>query len=103
MTKKRKLKLPHQIKREDGQKVRPIHPRNSWMKPKRFQDYFTLTELSWEVDRDVSWVRKLEKQGRIPRATRHKIGELHIRLWSPEQVEEIRTIIHEIKKGRPPK
>lgn len=73
----------------------------SYLKPKKFQTYLTLSELSREIGKDPSWLRALEKEGRIPKASRAKRGKLEVRLWSPDQVEEIRGIIAEHRVGRP--
>jgi hypothetical protein len=73
----------------------------SWMKPKGFEDYFTLKETSLAVQRDPAWLRKLEAADRIPKAHRVKVGKLSVRLWSPRQVDEIRTVISRMKRGRP--
>lgn len=73
----------------------------SFMKPERFKDYVTITELSRITLKDVSWLRRLERAGRIPTASRVKRGELDVRLWSPSQVDEIKVILSNIKTGRP--
>lgn len=75
----------------------------SYLKPKGFQNHVTITELERIIDRDVSWIRKLERAGRIPTATRRQVGVLSVRLWSPAQVEEIKLIVSKIKRGRPSK
>lgn len=73
----------------------------SFFKPAQFQDYVTISELSRLVGKDISWLRRLERAERIPKASRVKRGELEIRLWSPLQVEEIREILSTLKMGRP--
>lgn len=77
----------------------------TWLKPRGFEHYFTLTELSREIDKTQSWLRKLEKDGRIPKAKRVPSGNIPggVRLWSPKQVEEIREIISKLSPGRPRK
>jgi hypothetical protein len=75
----------------------------AYLKPKKFQDHVTITELSRIVDRDISRLRQLEREGRIPQAARVKRGTLQVRLWSPEQVEEIKEIISKMRPGRPKK
>lgn len=72
-----------------------------YMKPERFKDYLTITELAIFVPADISWIRKLEREDRIPKAQRVPMGKLQIRLWSPEQAEEIKQIIRGHKIGRP--
>lgn len=72
-----------------------------FLKPQRFEDYFTLTELSREVNRDTSWLKQLERDDRIPKAHRVQHGELSIRLWSPAQVKEVKEILSQMKPGRP--
>ena len=73
----------------------------NYLKPLKFRDYLTLSELSKLVERDPSWIRALERDGRIPKASRVKRGELQVRLWSPEQAEEIAEIISHHRPGRP--
>jgi len=72
-----------------------------YMKPKGYENYKTLTETSVAVERDPSWLRKLESDGRIPKAHRVKLGGLSIRLWSPNQIKEIKQIVNNMKRGRP--
>jgi len=74
----------------------------SYMKPNRYQDHKTLGEVAREIGVDVSWLRKLERADRIPKATRVQRGSLSVRLWSPAQVEEIGEIISQHRPGRPP-
>lgn len=73
----------------------------NYFKPRGRKDYLTLTELSIKVQRDPSWLRHLERIGRIPKAARVKRGKLLIRLWSPEQADEIERIISTHRVGRP--
>ena len=91
-------------------KGRPRRPRviqgrrmrdTDYMKPKGFEDYLTITEMSRSVDRDISWLRKLEREGRIPEAHRVVVGKLSVRLWSPTQRDEIYIIVNSLKRGRP--
>jgi hypothetical protein len=70
-------------------------------KTKRFPNHMTITEVARACDRDISWIRKLEKDGRIPKAQRVQAGAIMVRLWSPTQVEEIKTVISNMKTGRP--
>jgi hypothetical protein len=75
----------------------------SYYKPKGFEKHLTITELSRHVNRDVSWIRQLESDARIPKARRVRHGKLTIRLWSPAQVEEIEIIFKAMRPGRPAK
>lgn len=75
----------------------------SYLKPPKFRNHVTITELSRIVKRDISRLRQLERDDRIPKATRVERGTLQIRLWSPEQVEEIKDIVSKLRPGRPPK
>jgi len=72
-------------------------------KPEQFKDYVTISELAMMVERDISWLRLLERLDRIPRASRVQRGQLSIRLWSPAQVEEIKIVLSKMKIGRPRK
>jgi len=71
------------------------------MKPAKFQDHLTLAELSARLDKDPRWIRRLEDAGRIPIPRRVPMGKLEIRLWSPEQADEIESIISKHRVGRP--
>jgi hypothetical protein len=73
----------------------------SYLKPIKFKEYFTLTEASREIGCSIEWLRRLEKDGRIPLAVRVKRGKLEIRLWSPAQIEEIQEILATHRPGRP--
>jgi hypothetical protein len=72
-----------------------------FLKPKKFRNHMTIAELARYVKRDPSRIRQLEKQDRIPKAIRITRGELEIRLWSPEQCEEIKAIVNSLRPGRP--
>jgi len=72
-----------------------------YFKPPKFKTYLTLAELCERVGKDPSWIRVLESQGRIPKAIRVKRGKLEIRLWSPDQADEIQGIIAKHRPGRP--
>jgi hypothetical protein len=72
-----------------------------FLKPDRFKDYVTISELSRIVVKDISWLRRLERAGRIPQASRVSRGELEVRLWSPSQVDEIKEILSKMRVGRP--
>jgi DNA-binding transcriptional MerR regulator len=75
----------------------------SYFKPKNFPEHVTITELSRLIEIDVAWLRRLERAGRIPKAQRVKRGKLMVRLWSPDQVDEIAEIISHHRPGRPRK
>lgn len=82
----------------------PLKTRDvTFMKPKGHENWLTITELSVRVKKDISWLRKLERENRIPKAKRFKHGDLRVRLWSPVQVEEIAEILSKLKRGRPRK
>lgn len=79
-------------------------PRDTgYFKPAKYKDFLTLAEMSRAVGCDPSWLRKLERAGRIPQAQRIQRGKLQIRLWSPAQRDEIIAIISEHRVGRPAK
>lgn len=89
----------------NGQRIRGLGakgPRGlDYMKPAKFKDYLTSSELALFVPCDPRWLKRLEADGRIPEAQRVPMGKLTIRLWSPAQAEEIKTIIEGHKVGRP--
>jgi hypothetical protein len=97
-----KRKLPGHPKRRVSRPPGHVVRNTNYMKPEGFADYLTITELSVSVDRDISWLRKLEADGKIPAAHRVKVGKLSVRLWSPAQRDEIEIIVNSIKRGRPP-
>jgi hypothetical protein len=71
-------------------------------KPKKFKNYFTVAELAAYVGRERTRIIKLEAEGKIPKAQRLQLGQISIRLWSPEQAKEIRRLFKTtIKPGRP--
>ena len=95
-------------KGNNGDKTRRVTSRRirrenglAHLKPPKFKDYLTLSEVALAIPIDPIWLKRLEAQDRIPRAARVPMGKLQMRLWSPEQVEEIRTIIEGHKIGRP--
>lgn len=71
----------------------------SWLKPEGFEDCMTITEVAREVNRDIAWIRRLERADRIPVAAR--VGPNKTRLWTPAQVGEIRVILSKMRRGRP--
>ena len=86
-------------RKERARRVRP--PKVSHLKPDRFSTYLTIGELSDRVNKDVSWLRKLERAGRIPSPRRVNTGSVEVRLYSPAQVDEIAEILSKLKRGRP--
>lgn len=74
-----------------------------FLKPKGYEKHLTITEVSQRVDRDISWLRRLERNNKIPKAHRVKHGSLSVRLWSPTQVKEIEKVLKNAKPGRPRK
>jgi hypothetical protein len=73
----------------------------TFMKPTGHEDWLTISELSVKTKKDISWLRRLERAKRIPKAKRFKHGQLQIRLWSPLQANEIERIMKTLKPGRP--
>jgi DNA-binding transcriptional MerR regulator len=73
----------------------------SYMKPRGKKEMLTISETAASLECDISWLRKLESQNRIPKAARVRRGQIMVRLWTPEQVEEIREILAHHKVGRP--
>jgi len=72
-----------------------------FLKPRKFQNHMTIAELARYVKRDISRIRQLEREGRIPEAIRVKRGQNMVRLWSPDQCVEILNIVSELRPGRP--
>lgn len=70
-------------------------------KPPKFAHYLTLGELSAHVGKDRDYMRRLERQDRLPIPTRHKMGKLSVRLYSPAQVREVEEIFKSMRRGRP--
>ena len=73
-------------------------------KPEGFEHYLTMAELCRAVKRDPSRVRRAEqaaKRGEIvfPSPIRVKVGKLRVRLYSPEEVEEVREWFRNAKPG----
>jgi hypothetical protein len=76
-------------------------PKVDHLKPKKYKDYLTIGEVAQKLRRDVSRLKDMERQDRIPKAVRHKVGKLEIRLYSPAAVEEIEVIFAGLRPGRP--
>jgi hypothetical protein len=82
---------------------RPKHDhRVKGFKPKGYDGWMTLGELSVVVNRDRDYLRRLERNDRLPIPKRIKRGKLQVRLYSPKQVEECKEILSKMKMGRPP-
>lgn len=71
------------------------------VKPKGFEDYLTVMEVARIINRDRSALARLEKKGKLPKPIRVKVGRLQVRLYSPEEVEQIVEYFKNIKPGRP--
>jgi hypothetical protein len=88
-------------KQKEGPSLRYKMRDVSWIKPEAFQDHFTIHEVAREVNKDPTWIRRLEARGRLPKAARVQVGKLAVRLWSPDQVTEIAEIFENMKEGYP--
>jgi len=73
----------------------------SRIKPKGFEDYLTVMEVARLVKRDRSALARAEKRGKLPRPIRVKVGRLQVRLYSPEEVEQVIEHFKNVKPGRP--
>lgn len=93
--------MPRKVKK--GPSFATAGKRTAHLKPDKFRNYLTLGELARKVKKDPSWIRKLEAQGRIPEAVRHKLGKLEVRLYSPAACIEIESIFSGMRPGRPRK
>lgn len=78
-----------------------------WMKPEKFRHYKTSKELACALHVDPRTIKRLERLGTLPEPARVSRGLLRIRLYSPENEEEIKKILEEgayrKKRGRKPK
>ena len=64
-----------------GRNPGAVVPRDTgYFKPTKYKEYLTLAEMARAVECDTSWLRKLERAGRIPQAQRVQRGKLSIRL-----------------------
>lgn len=79
-----------------------VKPSNFKFKPEKYAHYLSLRELALYVERDPSRILKMERAGKINPPARIKRGELSIRLYSPEQAEEIKKFFATVKRGRKP-
>ena len=70
-------------------------------KPKGFEDYFTIGEVSEIVSRDRSRIRRAESAGNIPAPIRVKIGRHRVRLYAPSEIPAIVRYFKHAKPGRP--
>lgn len=77
-----------------------------WMKPQKYRHYKTVKELACALHVDPLTLKRLERAGTIPEPARVSRGLLRIRLYSPENEEEIKRILKEGKfrkrRGRKP-
>lgn len=77
-----------------------------WFKPERFRHYKTVKELACALHVDPRTLKRLERAGITPEPSRVKRGLLMIRLYSPENEQEIKKILEEgkfrKKRGRKP-
>lgn len=83
--------------------VKKLQRSPDYFKREKFMDYLTLGELAIEVGKDPSWIKKLERDGRLPKPKRVRRGALHIRMYSQYDVELIREFFDEMKPGKPRK
>jgi hypothetical protein len=70
-------------------------------KPARYKHFLTTIEVARVVHRHPVYIRRLEAKDKLPRAMRVPRGKLSMRLWSPEQVEEIKEIFAKARPGNP--
>lgn len=93
-------KSRHGLRSRSAQKQPNTRRVDQW-KPDGYDDWLTLGELSFKVNRHKDYLRRLERQDRIPAPKRVTRGELEIRLYSPAKVKEIVLILSRMKPGRP--
>lgn len=74
----------------------------AYWKPKRYQHYKTTKELAVALSVDPMTLWKLEQRGIIPEPQRVKRGLLYIRLYSPQNEADIKTILTEAKYKKKP-
>lgn len=93
-------------------KARPKRRYRDWLRDQKYYDrykpdgykhYLTIKELGVSIGREPSWIRKLERQGKLRAPARVTRGLRTIRLYSPELVEEARSYFANAKSGRPKK
>jgi hypothetical protein len=73
-------------------------------KPEGFEHYLTMSELCRIVKRDNSRIRSLEKDAaagkiKFPSPIRVKVGKLSVRLYSPEEVEQVKEWFRHARPG----
>lgn len=69
-------------------------------KPEDKQDYLTLQELCDRVGRQRRWMLELEGRGELPKPIRYKVGNLRVRLYSPQQVRKIEAMFRAIDQAK---
>lgn len=77
-----------------------VKPYRFQFKPKKYKDYLSRKELAVFVHRDPRTIIRAEKSGLIPIPARVTRGKLRIRLYSPQQAEEIKVFFEGRKAGR---
>jgi hypothetical protein len=81
---------------------KPLGVNAQRIKPRGFKHYLTIGEVAIALRKDKDWIKKLERAGRLPEAKRVSFGELEVRLYSPEQLQEMRDIFATHRPGRRP-
>ena len=71
-------------------------------KKKGYHGWITLGELSVVVNKDRDYLRRLEREDRLPVPKRIKRGRLYVRLYSPRQVDECKEILANMRPGPRP-
>lgn len=72
-------------------------------KPEGFERYLTVQELADLVKRHRSRIYQLEKKGIIGAPIRVQVGELQVRLYSPQECAKIKEHFATVKPGPKPK
>ena len=71
-------------------------------KPASMRNHKTVQELADLVSRSTSSIYKAERQGRIPKPVRVKVGRLKVRLYSPEECAKIKQHFDTVRSGPKP-
>lgn len=69
-------------------------------KPEGFKHFKTSGELARIVNRDLRLIKRLESEGRIGKPITVKCGRLHVRLYSPDEVDTIQKYIEAHGRGK---
>lgn len=68
-------------------------------KPPTMRNFLTIGELADAVERTTNRIRTLEREGVLPKPVRVKVGRLRVRLYSPQEVRQVKAHFKRAQDG----